>query len=143
MPKADEIDRRLDFPPLRLVEQRAGPKAADLAPAQQVGGEGDGPAGVDDVVDEQNVPAFDIARRVAHEAHLAAAHRGEAVAREPHELDLGPRAGAIQGAGEIGDEDECALEQSHHDEIVGKGRSDLAGERLDARRDLRFAQKNA
>ena len=59
--KADEIDRRLDFPPLRLVEQRAGPKAADLAPAQQIGGESDRPAGVDDVVDEQNVSAFEVA----------------------------------------------------------------------------------
>src|SRR5208283_6185868 len=108
-PEADEIDRRLDLPPLRLVEQRAGPKAPDLAPTQQICGESDRPAGIDDVVDEQRLSPFDVAGYVAEQAHLAAAHHRGPVAAEPKELDFGAGAGAVQSASEVGDEDGRAL----------------------------------
>ena len=44
--ESDEIDRDLDLPPLRLVEQRTNPEVADPALAKLGGGIGDRPAGI-------------------------------------------------------------------------------------------------
>src|SRR5262249_30004872 len=51
--ETDKIERDLDLAPLRLVEQRACPEAADPVLAQSGGGKSDRPAGIDDVIDQQ------------------------------------------------------------------------------------------
>ena len=51
--EADKIERHLDLPPLRLVEQRTNPEIANPALAQLGSGIGDRPAGIDDIIDQQ------------------------------------------------------------------------------------------
>ena len=55
--EADEIERDVDHPPLGLVKQRTDPEISDPALAQLGGGIGDRPAGVDGVVDQQDMPS--------------------------------------------------------------------------------------
>jgi hypothetical protein len=101
--EADEIDRDLDLPPLRLVEQRTNPEIADPALAQLGDGTGDRPAGIDDVVDEQYRPPGKIGLDIAEKLHRTAALFGKTIAGEPDEFDLGAGARPVQCAGEVGD----------------------------------------
>ena len=141
--EADEIDRDLHLPPLRLVEQSTCPEVPDPALAQLRGGVGDRPAGIDNVVDEQYRAPGEAGRDLTEKPDRAAALFRGAVAAQPYELDLGAGARMTERAGEVGDKHPGALEQANDDKIRREPAGDLRRERLDPGGDLRRAEQNA
>ena len=73
---------------------------------------------------------------VAHDAHVAAALRAGAIAGEREEIHLGPHAGVMEGADQVGGKDEAALENRHQQDVGAHRRGDFAGEVTQARGDL-------
>src|SRR5699024_4137083 len=74
-----------------------------------------GEAGVDDVLEDHHVAALDVAVAVLEDADDAGGGGGVAVRRHRHELHL---RGQIQPAGEVGHEEDGALEHADQDEVL-------------------------
>ena len=130
-----------DLAPRRLVEQGAGPDLGRTALEQELAGEGQRAAAVLDVVDQQHRLALHALRRVAHQADDARAGGAAAVARDPHELDPRRAAGPAQRPGEIGHEDEAAVEQPDQREARRKRGRDRPRQLLDAPRQLGLGEQ--
>jgi hypothetical protein len=109
--------------------------------AQERGGTGDRPPGIDNVVNEQRPPPGNVGRNVGEKMHVTAALLGEAVAAQPYELNLGAGPSPVEGAGKVGDKHRCTLEQLNHDEIARNRPRDLAGKRFDPCSYYRFAKR--
>ena len=135
--EADVPHRQVgDEAPVRAVEERCDrerPRRAQLEQAAQVVQR---QAGVDDVLDEQDVAVADVEGQVLEEADPRAA----GVRRELDEVDRVRRA---DGARQIGEEDGARLQEPDEKQVralvVAR---DLAAELRDARRDLRGGEKD-
>ena len=138
--EADVADRQiLDEPPVRPVEERGGCERAGLPEAQRPEEVVEREAGVDDVVDQQDVAPADVEIEVLQQADAVLAARiGAPVACELEEVDPvhdrdRPR--------EVGEEDEAGLEQADQDGLsAGVVLGDLPAELGDASRDLLGAE---
>src|SRR6185312_5834776 len=106
--EADPTRLHVDLAPRRLVEQGADLDAAGVAGGEDVEHVPQGAAGVDDVLDHQQVAALDLAAQVLEDANFTAGFGGVAVGRYLEEVDLDRQ---IQLAHQIGDEDEGAAQQ--------------------------------
>src|SRR5210317_2220425 len=72
-------------------------------------------AGIDDVLDDEHMFALDVSANVHDKPHGTRGPAATAVAGDGDELD---RARNRQLAGEVRKEHKCALENSHHDQVV-------------------------
>ena len=79
---------------------------------------GEGQPGVDDVLDDDHVPAGDVAVEVLEDPHHPGRGRALAVRRDGHELQLDRRAVPAQRAGEVGHEHDRALEHADEQQPV-------------------------
>ena len=73
---------------------------------------------VEDVVDDDDVAASDVAFHVAQHPHLASRNPFPVIACEVDEIDLRLEAVAVQRPDEIGGEDEASLEHGDHHEVI-------------------------
>ena len=103
-------------------------RGARRAPASCLLGKGDGAAGFEDVVDDQDVAADDVALDIAE--HVTSPGRDGAgpVARQRDELDFGRQPGVMERPDEIGGEDETALQDRDDEQDLVAGRRDFAGD---------------
>ena len=86
--EADVVDRDLDEPPGRLVEQRADAQRARVLAAQVADQVVEGEAGVDDVLDDEDVASVDARREVLEDPDQARRlGRRPAVRGDLHEVD--------------------------------------------------------
>ena len=74
--------------------------------------------GIDDILDDQDVLAFDIAAHVHDQPHGSRRLAAAFVARYGDELD---RAGDCQFARQVSEENECALQHADQHEFLGVG----------------------
>ena len=96
-------------------------------------------AGVDDVLDHDDVLAVQRGVEILVKADVAGAGRGRAVARDDHEIEGGL---ALDRACEIRDEHERALQHGHQMEPLGHVAPDLGRHLGDARLNLRGGEQN-
>ena len=96
------------FPP--LVEQHAHLDPAGTEAFGVVAGVGEGQARIEDIVDEENIPATKVAP-AGLESLQSAGGAGAAIAGDRPELHLG---GGFQMAKEIDDKKDAALKQGNH-----------------------------
>src|SRR5439155_16075672 len=117
--EADVVDRGGNDAANGLVQQGASdhrPRSATLQLAQEVG---EGEAGVDDVLDEDDVPTGHVQIQVLDDADPA---RVRGVMGDRHEVDFGHDG---HGPGHVGQEGNAALENGNQDDPVGVGRREL------------------
>ncbi len=132
--EAEVVDGYLDLGARWFVEESADLDARRAPGTEQLEEVGDGEARVDDVLDDEDVFAFDGAAEVLGDLDDAARAGAFTVATDAEELDA--ERGA-DSAGEVGGEDEAALEDADEDQAaVGVVFGDLLAELLDAGRDL-------
>src|SRR5699024_6505598 len=105
----------LDLDGLRLAEQGHDGQGARLAVGEVLHQPGQGQAGVDDVLHDQDVAALDVAVQVLQDADDAGGAGGVAVGADGHELQL---VRDLQLAGEVGDEEDGTLEHADEDEVL-------------------------
>ena len=86
---------------------------------------GQRPARFEDVVDEEDVAPGDVGLDVAEHRDLAGGDRAGAVARQRDELDLGRHPGLVEGADQVGGEDEAALEDRDDEQVLVSRGGDL------------------
>ena len=112
------------------VEQHCYPQARRVAERQQLAEVVERQAGVDDVLDEQDVEAGERDRRVLEQPHpRVAAGRGVAVAGQLDEVDL---VRDWDRPGKVGEEDEARLQQRDEQQVaVGVVLRDLRGGEVD------------
>ena len=111
--EADVADRQVfDEPAVRAVEERRGGQGSGLSQRQCLAELVDGEPGVDDVLDDQDVPAGDLGVEVLEQAdaRMAALIGAGCVARQLEEVEAGRDA---QRAGEVGDEDDARLQRGN------------------------------
>ena len=72
-------------------------------------------AGVDDVLDEQDVLSLELGLRIVHQSYVAARHHRVAVARRDEEIDLQR---PMDLAHEVAQEDEASLQQPEHEQVA-------------------------
>src|SRR6476660_9149458 len=126
----------VDKPPVRPVEQRHGGDRGGAAEIERAYEVVERQAGVDDVLDDQDVAVSDVEVEVLEEADLlVSAHPRAAVAGELDEVD---RVQDRHGAREVGGEDETRLERRHEDGLATcEVTRDLGAELPDAHGKLR------
>jgi hypothetical protein len=135
--EADVADRKiLDEAPVRAVEERGGDERGRLAQLERLDEVAERQAGVDDVLDDDHVTAFDLGVEVLEQPDPASAA----------ELGLGAVAGELdeveavqdrQRAREIRREDEARLERANQQRFAPRVVArDLGAELDDARPDL-------
>ena len=118
-----------------LLEEHRDADAVGAPLFHQVAGIGERAAGFEDVVDEQHVAAADIAVDVAEHRDLARRHRPGPIARQRQELDFRRQPRRMQGADQVGGEDEAALEDRDDQQIDIAGVGDLPRQLGIAQRD--------
>src|SRR4249920_3924083 len=84
--EADPADVDVDLPPGRLRHQRGDLERGGLAGLEVADQIGERQPGVDDVLDDEHVPALDVDVQILQDAHDAGAVRGRAVAGDGHEV---------------------------------------------------------
>jgi len=135
--EADVADREiLDEPPVGPVEQRHGRKRRRRAQGEGLAEVVQRQAGVDDVLDDDDVPARDLAVQILEQpdARMAALVRARGVARELEEVD--PVRDA-QRARQVGDEDEARFQRRDEQRLAAVVvAAQLAPELTDARLQL-------
>ena len=104
------ISRRAGFVRSAQISSEAG--LAGLEVPQQVG---ERQPGVDDVLDDEDVPALDRHVEVLEDADDARGVDARAVARDGHEVDL---ARDVDPAHEVGHEEDGALEDADEQEVA-------------------------
>jgi hypothetical protein len=114
--EADVADRKvLDQAPVRAVEECHGGQGARLTQRERLDEEVERHPGVDDVLDEEDVPLLDTQRQVFQEPHPSAAAAVALVAGQGEEIEV-VRDG--QCAGEIRDEDGGRLQRGDEDRLA-------------------------
>ena len=98
---------------------------------------GERQAGVDDVLDDDDVAAVERGVEVLEQPHLAGRGRAFGVARDGHEIE---RDVAGHVAHQVRQKDERALEHGDHVQVVGEVGADLERELGDALLNLRFGE---
>jgi hypothetical protein len=113
--EADVADRKiLDQAPVRAVEEGHRRERARLPQCERLDEEVERHPGVDDVLDEEDVPPLDAQRQVLQEPHPSAAAVA-LVARQGDEIEI---VGDLQGAGEVRDEDGGRLQRGDQDRLA-------------------------
>jgi len=113
--EAEVVDPDLHLVSVLLAHQRAGADRGRRARLEELGQVREGAPGVDDVLYHQDVTRFDVLAHVHHQAHGARMRAAAAVARQRDELDA---VGNAEMAGQVGQEDERALEHCHQHEVL-------------------------
>jgi hypothetical protein len=126
----------LDEPPVRPVEQRDGRERRRVAEAESLAEVVEGQAGVDDVLDDQDVAAGDLLVEVFQEADPGVA-AGVGIGTVRGELDEVEGVRDRDRSREVGDEDEARLQRRDEQRLAAVVvANDLAPELADARRQL-------
>ena len=135
--EADVPDRQVgDEAAIGPVEQRHDGERARPAQRERLAEESKRQAGVDDVLDDEDVAPFDVGVEVLEEADSGRAAR-LAVGAVPGELDEVERMQDRDRAREVGDEDERRLERGDEQRLASLVVArDLGAELAYARRDL-------
>ena len=107
----------LRAPPRRLGEQGADLERGRLARAQVLEQVAQGEARVDDVLDDEHVPALDLGVEVLEDAHDAGRVGRRAVARDGHEVE---GAGHGDATREVGHEEDRSLEDADEQELLAR-----------------------
>src|SRR5436305_2359087 len=129
--EADISDRHVDFPPIRLRHQRTDGEGGRLARLEVPHQVGERQPGVDDVLDDEDVPALDVDVQVLEDPNDARAVGRGAVTGDRHEVDL---AWHRQLPHQVGHEEHGALEDADQQRLsAGVVARDLVAELLDAR----------
>jgi len=139
--EAQVIDGDVHLVPLGLVQQGAHLQAARLAVQQQLTHGADGVTRVDDVVDQDHVPAADVGLVVRVDAHEAARF-GFVIGGDRHEVHGD---GALDVAHQVGEEDHAAAQQAQQQysfRILVVARDRLA-QHLDALLDIGLRDDDA
>src|SRR5687768_4283205 len=131
--EADVFNGHVDFPPRRLAEQAGGAESSRRARPQDVLQVGECQAGIDDVLDDDDVAAFETGVEVLQQLHLSGRLGARAVAGYRDEVH---RRVAFQRAREIGKKHERALEDAYQVNAVGMIAADFGGKAADAFLDL-------
>jgi hypothetical protein len=135
--EADVPDRQiLDEAAIGAVEQRDDGQRRRLPQAERLGEVVQREAGVDDVLDDQDVAVRDLRVEILEQAdpRVAAGVRVGAVAGQLEEVD---RVRDRDRTREVGDEDEARLERGDEQRLaIGVVARDLTAELADARREL-------
>jgi hypothetical protein len=121
----------LDEAAIRAVEERDGGEGAGRAERECLAEVVQGEAGVDDVLDEQDVAVRDLGVQVLEEPdpRVAARVRVRSVARKLEEVD---RVGDRDRAREVGEEDEARLQRGDEERLpTGVVAGDVAAELAD------------
>ena len=105
----------VDLAPLRLRQKRAHLEARRLARLEIAHQIGERQARVDDVLDDEDVPALDVDVEVLENPHNSRGVGRRAVARDGHEVDL---ARHRQMAHEVGQEEDGALEDADEEQVA-------------------------
>src|SRR5579862_1159480 len=108
--EADVVDEHVDLPPRRLVEEAGCPERPGLSRAQHLPKICQRGAGIDDVLDDDDVAAGKRHVEILEEANLARADRPIRVTRQRDEVE---RDVTRNLAHEIRDEHERTLEDGH------------------------------
>ena len=108
----------------RLVEEHGDADAAGAARQHHVAREGERAARFEDVVDEQDIAAMHVAVDILDDLD-ALRDRAGAVARQGDELDFRRKARRVQGACQVGSEDEGALEDGDDEKVLRRAGRDL------------------
>ena len=127
--EADVFHLDVDLPARRFAEQARRPQRPRSARAEDVLQVFQREAGVDDVLDDDDVAALERRVEILEEPHLAGAARPFGVARRREKVE---RHLAGHVAYEIGQEDERALQDGNQVEAVREVAADVAGELGDA-----------
>jgi cobalt-zinc-cadmium efflux system protein len=132
------VDVDLDLGPFRLADECTGPDGRGTMGTEHADQVLERMGGIDDILDDQDVLAFDVAAHVHDQPHGSRRRAAAIVARYGDELD---RAGDCQFARQIGQENERALQHADQHELIGVGivRGDLRREFAHARLDFFFA----
>src|SRR4051812_48480921 len=115
--EAHVADGHVDLPALRFCQKRADLEARGLARLQIAHQIGQSQTRVDDVLDDEDVPALDIDVQVLENPDNSRGIRRVAVARDGHEVDL---AWDRQLPHEIGHEENGALEDAHEEQVAAR-----------------------
>src|SRR5215468_8117406 len=107
--------RHLHLGRIRLAQQRDHLEAGRLPGGQVAQQPGQGQAGVDDVLDDQHVPAGDVAVEILEDAHDAGGGGGRAVRGHRHELQ---RHRPAQRPGQVGHDHDRALEDPDQEQLT-------------------------
>src|SRR5688572_81430 len=123
-----------------LVEQRAHLEGARASLGEKIEESAQRPAGIHDVLDEQNVLAFQCRLRIIHQSYASARHRRVAVSRRDQNIYLQL---TTDLAHEVAQEDEAPLEQTEREQVAIRVRvRDLAAKLAHTGRDLVGVQRN-
>ena len=125
------------FPARRLAEQARGPQRFRVAVAEHVLQVVERQAGVDDVLDDDDVAAVEGRVEILEQPHFARRGRPLGVARDRHEVG---RHVAGDVPNEIGEKDEGALQDGDDVQVVRKVAADFQGELGDALLNLCFGE---
>src|SRR5688500_2756925 len=98
-----------------LVEQRAHLEGARASLGKKIEEPAQRSAGIHDVLDEQNVLAFQCRLRIVHQPYASARHHRVAVTRRDQKIYL---QGTTDLAHEVTQEDEAPLEQTEHEQVA-------------------------
>jgi hypothetical protein len=135
--EAHVADREVvDEPPVRPVEERDDRERGGLAELERAADVVEGEAGVDHVLDDQDVAPLDLRVEVLEQAdpRVPAGARARAVAGELDEVD---RVRDAEGAREVAREDDARLQRRDEERLAtGIVVRQLARELGDARRQL-------
>ncbi len=99
-----------------LIEQRGDADRARLALLQEVDQVGQGDAAIHDIFDDQQIGALDGEIEILGDLDFARAGLAFAVAGDAHEID---ESVDVQGAGQVGHEEACALENADQVQVAG------------------------
>jgi len=125
---------------LGLVEAGGDLEGGGLVLEHQAAEIAESEAGVEDVFDDDNVLAFDRVVDVLDELNGAGGDAGAAVAGDSDEVEGVVN---VDGAGEVGEEDGCAFEDSDEDDgLAGVVGGDLGADGLSAFGDLVFGEQD-
>jgi hypothetical protein len=143
--ESDVVGLDGDEAALGFVEAGGDLEGGGLVLEHEAAEVGEGEAGVEDVFDEDDVLAFDGVVDVFDELDGSGGDAGAAVGADGDEVE---GVGDVDGAGEVCEEDGCALEDADEDDGMAVGGlafvvgGDLVAEGLDAVGDLLLGEED-
>src|SRR5687768_1145748 len=137
--EADVLDFDIDLTPGRLAEQTRRAQRLRPAGAEDLLQVGEGQARVDDVFDNNDVPAVQGGVEIFQQPDLSRRRRALGVARNRHEIE---RDLSIHPAYQVREEDEGALEHGDEMQAIREVAPDLRRQLADPRLNLSFAQQH-
>jgi hypothetical protein len=126
--EADMIGRERLRELARFVEEHGDGNLPRPPFLQELLRECDGAARLQNIVDDEDIAARNVALDVTQELHFSRRSRSGPVAGQRQELDLRRKARAMERTQEVGSEHKAALEYRDDEQIAIAGGSDLRGE---------------